>query len=139
MSDVVRGVVVAHGTMAAGLVSAVREITGLDGEALVPISNKGISPDALAAQVRAGIRGATIVFTDLLSGSCGFAARRSGRDAPDCVIITGVNLPMLLEFAMHRELPLQELVPKILSRARASITASPAHYETHEHRAASGG
>ena len=139
MNEPVRAVVVAHGTMAAGMVDAVREITGIAEDALVPVSNKGVAPDTLAARIRDGIRGPTIVFTDLLSGSCGFAARRGGRDAQHCVIITGVNLPMLIEFAMYRELPLQELVPKILSRARASITITPAQFESHEHRAASGG
>lgn len=139
MSEPVRGIVIAHGTMAAGMVNAVREITGLGDDFLVAITNKGLSPDTLADQIREGIRGPTVVFTDLLSGSCGFAARRGGKDIADYVVVSGVNLPMLLEFAMHHEEPLADLVPRLLTRARAAITSTPSHFESNEHRAASGG
>ncbi len=134
----VHGIVLAHGTMAAGMVDAVRQITGLDPGALVPVSNRGLGPEALAAEVRKNVEGATIVFTDLQSGSCGFAARRYCADIPDLVIISGVNLPILLEFAMLRHLPLHDLVPKLLTKARSAITSSIAAAEPHEHRAVSG-
>src|SRR5688572_7568475 len=114
----VHGIVLAHGAMAEGMVDAVRQITGLDATALVPVSNRGLSPEALAAEVRKHVNGVTIVFTDLQSGSCGFAARRYLMDIPDLAIVTGVNLPVLLEFAMHRELPINELVPRLLNKAR---------------------
>jgi len=139
MSDgSVHGSVLAHGTMAAGLVDAVRQITGLDESVLVPVSNRGLSPEALADEVRKNVRGPTIVFTDLQSGSCGFAARRYCLDIPDLVIISGVNLPVLLEFAMLRALPMSELVPRLLNKARSSITSSFTSAEPHEHRAVSG-
>ncbi|HSL68840.1 MAG TPA: hypothetical protein VK864_01295 [Longimicrobiales bacterium] len=134
----VRGVVLAHGNMAAGMVDAVRQITGIDADLLVPISNRGLSPEALAAEVRAHVQGATIVFTDLQSGSCGFAARRYCLDLPDVVVISGVNLPILLEFAMLRDLPLPELVPRLLHKARAAITSSSHTADPHEHRVVSG-
>lgn len=134
----VHGIVLAHGTMAAGMVDAVRQITGLAEGALVPVSNRGLSPEALAAEVRKNVHGATIVFTDLQSGSCGFAARRYCLDIPDLAIVSGVNLPILLEFAMLRDLPLQELVPKLLNKARSAITSSFTTAGPHEHRAVSG-
>ena len=134
----VHGIVLAHGGMAEGMVDAVRQITGLDASALVPVSNRGLSPEALAEEVRKHVRGATIVFTDLQSGSCGFAARRYLLDIPELAIVTGVNLPILLEFAMHRELPISELVPRLLNKARAAITSSISSAEPHEHRAVSG-
>jgi mannose/fructose-specific phosphotransferase system component IIA len=135
----VRGIVLAHGSMAAGLVDAVRQITGLDEHALAPLSNRGLSPEALAAEVRARVQGATIVFTDLQSGSCGFAVRRHCQDIPDLVIISGVNLPILLEFALYRDQPLAELVPRLVSKGRSAIGSSNFNTEPHEHRVVSSG
>jgi PTS system mannose-specific IIA component len=134
------GIVLAHGDMAQGMVDAVRHIAGKGGETLVPVSNRGLGPDAIAEEIRqhAGA-GPTIVFTDLQSGSCGFAARRCLQDVPKLVVISGVNLPMLLEFVMRRELPLEQLVPFLLAKGRAAICCSPANFENHEHRAVSGG
>ena len=142
MSDAgpVRGVLVAHGTMASGLVDAVRHITGTGPDTLVPVSNSGLAPDVLAEHVRdAAGQGPNIIFTDLPSGSCGFAARLLARDRPDSVVVCGVNLPMLLDFVTHRDLPLSELVPRLLSRGRASIVSAPAGYEAHVDPAAARG
>lgn len=133
MSEVqVRGILVAHGSMASGIADAVQRITGAGEESLVPISNTGLGPEALADRVRtARGSGPAIIFTDLPSGSCGFAARLLARNETDLVVVCGVNLPMLLDFLMHRELPLDELVPRLLSRGRASIVSAPASYEEH--------
>jgi mannose/fructose-specific phosphotransferase system component IIA len=139
MSDrPVRGVVLAHGAMANGLIDAVRQITGAADDVLIPLSNKGLSPEVLSAEVRAQVDGPTIVFTDLPSGSCGFAARRHCKDCPDLITISGVNLPVLLEFVMYRELPIDQLVPRLLTKARAAIVCSAPELESHEHRAVSG-
>jgi len=42
----VRGIVIAHGDMAAGLIDAVKHIAGMSGDFLVPLSNRGHGPDA---------------------------------------------------------------------------------------------
>lgn len=142
MSDVVpaRGILLAHGGMAEGIVDAVRHITGADEEVLVPLSNRGLSAAALAEEVRTRMGpGPTLLFTDLKSGSCGFAAHLLARDLKDLVIISGVNLPLLLEFVMLRQLPLEELVPRLLEKGRAAVGCSPATMEPHADRVASGG
>ena len=51
MSEV-RGIVIGHGDMAVGIVGAVRQITGLDEDALVALSNRGLGPDTLIDAVR---------------------------------------------------------------------------------------
>jgi mannose/fructose-specific phosphotransferase system component IIA len=125
---VVRGIVVAHGEMAIGLTDAVRNITGASRDVLVPLSNSGLAPAALARAIQreAGER-PTILFTDLPSGSCGVAARLLARSDPNLVVICGVNLPMLLDFVTHRDQPLVELASRLVSRGRASIScAAPA-------------
>ena len=136
----VRGVVLAHGDMARGLIDAVAHIAGMSGDFLRPLSNKGVGTDGLAEEIAGLVGGGpAIVFTDLQSGSCGFAARRCLQNVPQLAVISGVNLPMLLEFAMRRELPMEQLVPLLLAKARAAIACSPANFENHEHRAVSGG
>jgi mannose/fructose-specific phosphotransferase system component IIA len=142
MSDAapVRGILLAHGGMAEGIVDAVRHITGAEPDVLVPLSNRGLSPQGLAEAVRDLVGdGPTILFTDLQSGSCGFAARILARELPRLVIVSGVNLPVLLEFVMLRELPLSDLVPRLLAKGRAAIGCAPATLESNADRAVSGG
>lgn len=132
-----RGILLAHGSMAEGIVDAVRHITGADADVLVPLSNRGLSADTLADRVRERMGpGPTLLFTDLQSGSCGFAARLLARDVRDVVIISGVNLPLLLDFVMQRSLPLDQLVPRLLEKGRAAVGCSPASLEHHADRAA---
>jgi mannose/fructose-specific phosphotransferase system component IIA len=116
------GVVIAHGSMAAGLVDAVRSIAGSRADSLVPISNEGKSPEDLNEAIEAAVGSASaIVFVDLQAGSCCMAAMASCRACSDRVVITGVNLPMLLDFAFSRELPFEELVTRLVDRAREGI------------------
>jgi mannose/fructose-specific phosphotransferase system component IIA len=141
MSDVqVRGIVLAHGTLAEGFVDAVRQIAGAEADALLAFSNRGLSPDALAALIREQLRDdPTILFTDLPSGSCGFAARRLSPEYPNLAVISAVNLPILLDFIMHRNEPLEQLVPRLLAKGRGALGCAPASLESHGHRAVSGG
>ena len=131
MSDV-RGIVIGHGAMAAGMVDAVRQITGIGEEILVPLSNKGLSPDALIRAVREKlVAGAeTILFTDMQGGSCAVAARRLTRELPGTAVICGANLPVMLEFAMHRTEPMDALVARLVERGRTSITSPAVAVET---------
>jgi PTS system N-acetylgalactosamine-specific IIA component len=117
-----RGVVVAHGKMARGLVNAVGRISGMEEGVLEPVSNQGRSPDELKALIleRVGT-GPCVVFTDLGAGSCTLAARLSCRDLGRVAVVTGVNLPMLLEFVFHRDLDFDELLPRLEEKARAGI------------------
>jgi mannose/fructose-specific phosphotransferase system component IIA len=125
-APLVRGILLSHGAMAEGIVDAVRRITGVADDALVPVSNRGVSPETLADQIRAQLgAGTTLLFTDLQSGSCGFAARRLCHERPGLTVISGVNLPMLLDFVMNRHLPLDELVPRLLDKGRAAICCAP--------------
>jgi mannose PTS system EIIA component len=131
----VRAVLLGHGGMPEGMVDAVRSITGCDADAIVPLTNRGKAPEAMAAAVSAVLDdGSGIVFTDLQSGSCGFVARRLLHTSPDLVVISGVNLPLLVDFVMNRNLPVAELVPRLLGKGRASIGCAPASLEQDEHR-----
>ena len=140
MSESVRGVLIGHGGMPEGMVDAVRHITGAEPDVLVPITNRGKAPETLAAEVEAVVSGGTaILFTDLPSGSCGFVARRLTQTSAGIAVISGVNLPLLIDFVMNRHLPLQELVPRLLQKGRAAMGCAPASLDDHERRAVSGG
>jgi len=124
--ELVRGIVVAHGTMAAGLVDAVRRIAGGAADALTPLSNDGLSPQDLRARLEdlAG-DGPVIVFADLLSGSCGMAAMVSCKDEGGRAVLCGVNLPILLDFVFHRDMPVDELVARLERKGRDGIRRLP--------------
>ena len=127
MSDAglgMRGIVIAHGDMAEGLVTAVRHITGVEEGVLVPLSNRECSPEELSARIAKALEGGpAILFTDLQTGSCGFAARRLTRDRPDLAVIGGVNLPLLVDFVMNRALEPRALVDRLVEKGRSSIAA----------------
>jgi mannose/fructose-specific phosphotransferase system component IIA len=40
-------------------------------------------------------------------------------------VVTGVNLPMLLEFVFHRDMPFDELLPRLEAKAREGIRVLP--------------
>jgi len=133
MSEVmpVRGVVVGHGGLAAGLIDAVRQIVGDPGDGLVALSNAGRAPETVLEDIRRTVEGSpAIVFVDLPSGSCAIAARRYTREATGVPVVCGVNLPMLLDFATHRDMPVEALVERLVERGRAAIVA-PASRESH--------
>lgn len=114
------GVIVAHADVADALVRAVESISGIRG-ALVPLSNSDCTPAELESRLAASVRsGPAVVFVDLGSGSCAHAGRKVGGRAGDVAVITGVNLPMLLDFVFHRDLQLSDLAERLERKARAA-------------------
>ena len=114
------GVVVAHGELARALVNSVEEISGIRG-ALVPVSNSGCDRGRLEERILEAVGDRpSIVFVDMPSGSCLFAAARRLASTPGARLVTGVNLAMLLDFVFHRDLPLA------LAADRAAETGSKA-------------
>jgi mannose/fructose-specific phosphotransferase system component IIA len=106
--------------MARGLVDAVRKISGQE-DALSALSNEGRSPAALREALDELLGdGPAVVFTDLQAGSCALAAvSSSGR--PNVVVVCGANLPMLLDFVFHREMPLDALAERLVGKGREGI------------------
>jgi mannose/fructose-specific phosphotransferase system component IIA len=98
----IRGVVVGHGELAAAMVHAAEEISGMRG-ILLPVSNVDCSRDDLEARVKAAVGSEpTVVFVDLPGGSCFFAAMRGLAKLPNARVVAGVNLTMLVDFVFHR-------------------------------------
>ncbi len=123
MSEPLHGVVVGHGELAAALVGAVEEISGVRG-ALTAITNTGADRAILEERLaRAADGHPTLVFVDLPSGSCLFAAMRrlAGQDAVR--VVTGVNLAMLLEFVFHRDQGLDAARARVVEAGARAIGA----------------
>ena len=96
-----RAVVAGHGEFAAGIISAVQQIAGV-GTVFRGLGNAGFDAAGLVAALRDAVvsHGASVVFTDLPAGSCTIAARRLTREVPGLAVVSGANLPMLLDFAL---------------------------------------
>lgn len=120
----VQGILVTHGAMAQGMVDAVVGISGAERGALVAVSNEGRSPEELRAAIRLAMgdeETPVVVFTDLGAGSCTLAARLSCRERRRVSVLTGVNLPMLLDFVFHRDMPLDALTDRLADKARSGV------------------
>jgi PTS system mannose-specific IIA component len=123
--------VVAHGALAEELINSVGMIMGR-----VPLlravglrSDQGL--DDLEREIEKTWRGLeeggaeqVLILVDMFGGSCSNVAARmvSEKEAKQAAVITGVNLPMVLEAAIDRDLyPLEALVNKIVEAGRKSI------------------
>jgi PTS system N-acetylgalactosamine-specific IIA component len=117
-----RAIVAGHGDFAAGVVSAVAQITGR-GDVFVALSNRGLGADDIerAMRAQADASGVRVVFTDLPAGSCTIAARRLQRERPDLVLVTGANLATLLDFVFHADAPPAEAARHAAEKGRASL------------------
>ncbi|MFQ5678631.1 MAG: PTS sugar transporter subunit IIA [Gemmatimonadota bacterium] len=125
MSEPIRGVVVAHADLAAALTRAVECIAGV-ADALAPISNDGSGPEEVRRAVETAVGGGpAIVFTDLSSGSCALVGRMVAGHRNQVAVLTGANLPMLLDFVFHREMEFGPLVERLVSKGRGGISVSP--------------
>lgn len=118
-----RAIVAGHGNFAAGLVSAVEVITGRGG-LFHPVAVPELSTADIEALLRRTMdeTGARVLFTDLHAGSCTMAARRILRGVPDAVLVSGANLPALLDFAFAESKPAVTAARHAAERGRAAIT-----------------
>jgi mannose/fructose-specific phosphotransferase system component IIA len=128
------GLIVTHGELGQALLGAATKITGPP-DGVEAVSNADCSRDALIARVSArveafGERGG-IVLTDVTGGSCTQAALVvAAKHARGPVyVVSGVNLPMLLDFLHNRAgAEPKGLAERLVARGQASISvvAAPA-------------
>ena len=117
---------VTHGVLGEELVRTVGSILGPQTETIT-ISNNGLSSDALTEAIERRLAdippdAPVVLFTDLAAGSCGIASRHVAPSERPFRRITGVNLPMLLEFFHYRDtLSLDELLPRMEAKGKAGI------------------
>jgi PTS system N-acetylgalactosamine-specific IIA component len=120
----VQALVAGHGDFAAGLISAVEAVTGR-GELLEAIQVKGLCGEDIQQLLaeRLLATGSLVIFTDLQAGSCTMAARRLLREQPQVLLVSGTNLPMLLDFVMSSAASTHDAARAAVERARSAIAA----------------
>jgi len=119
-----RAIVAGHGDFAAGLISAVEQISGR-GRVLLPLAIKQLGVEDIEALLRKEMMatGVRVIFTDLQAGSCTMASRRILHGMEDAVLIAGVNLPTLLDFVFADAMPPVVAARHAAERGKASIVA----------------
>lgn len=123
MSEPLKAVVISHSRVAAALVEAVQAIAG-DTGTFVTVSNDGASRESLCADLHAAVGdGPAVIFVDMPGGSCLYAAVAGIRERDDVAVVAGVNLPMLLDFAFHRNLTPAEAADHAVEAGTKSIRA----------------
>ncbi|MBS4195782.1 PTS sugar transporter subunit IIA [Lederbergia citri] len=121
-------VVIAHGGLAESIVKVVRVFAG-DSPLLASVD---LAPEAGPEDFFAKLTDVTkqvdigkgvLVLVDLFGGTPGNCAMKLGVDRPDYKIVTGVNLPMLLEAVLNREnvTDVNELAQRVYQSSKEGI------------------
>jgi PTS system N-acetylgalactosamine-specific IIA component len=120
----IKAIVAGHGTFAAGMLSAIEQITGRT-DVFIGVTNSDLSAQGVEALIRDVLAqsGATVIFTDLPAGSCTMAARRIQREQP-VAVVTGVNLATLLDFVFHAESGDVHAVEHAADKGRAALVVT---------------
>jgi PTS system mannose-specific IIA component len=125
MSPPIAGIVVTHGKLAEALIRTSELIVGAQ-EDIFPISGADLGSEEIVRRIREIVAGRpdgrAIVFVDFFGGSCCVNSQRAAEGSPGVRIISGVNLPMLLDFATKRRTTgFEEMVDHLIRRGCESI------------------
>ena len=120
----VPALLVMHSDLAAALLRAASSVYGEVDDVEV-MSNEGLSRDTLEERIEERVSGWTqggLILTDFWGGSCHLCGISATRGHGDIAVITGLNLPTLLDYLHNREHygPL-DLAERLLQKGRDSI------------------
>ena len=119
------GIIVTHGTLAGELHHTTELIVGKLQDCY-PLSGSDFSDEEVISRIQ-GIIDRTkaenaVVFVDYFGGSCCINSVRAVHELKNVKVISGVNLPMLLDFATKRDsMGFQEMIDHLLRRGRESV------------------
>ncbi len=119
------GIVITHGNLAREMIETTQKFVDAKKDMYV-FSNQKEALDTITHEVvclcQEHRKSTVFIFTDLVGGSCWQAAFRVKKEHHDVKILGGVNLPMLISFAMNRErLNGDELLHKVLEDGQKAI------------------
>ena len=101
----VPAVLVTHADLAAALLRAAEKVYG-PAEDLEVLSNEGLSREALEREIERRVAPwphGGLVLTDFWGGSCTLCGIAAARGHGEVVVVSGLNLPILLDYLHNRE------------------------------------
>ena len=120
----VPALLVMHADLANALLRAASLVYGPVGDVQI-LSNEGLAKSDIEARITemvSGWRSGGLLLTDFWGGSCHTCALAAARGNGHIVLITGVNLPMLLDYLHNRErFGVADLADRMQSRGRDNI------------------
>ena len=119
------GIIVTHGELADELCHTTELIVGkLSG--CYAISGSDFCDEEVIGRIKEIIAGApdsrTIIFVDYFGGSCCINSVRAVKGLKGVQVISGVNLPILLDFITKRDsIAFQDMVEHLINRGKESV------------------
>src|SRR5437867_3222544 len=115
---------VMHADLASALLRAAQTVYG-PVEGVEVLSNEGLSRDALEAEIDRRVAAwpaGGLVLTDFWGGSCHLCGLSATRGRTEVALVTGLNLPILLDYLHNREhLPPGRLAERLQKKGQDSI------------------
>lgn len=120
----VPALLVMHADLSAALLRAARDVYG-PFEGVETLTNEGLSRDDLVAAIEARVQTwehGGLVLTDFWGGSCHQCGVRAARGHGEIIVITGINLPTLVDFLHNRAAyRASELAERLLQKGQDSF------------------
>jgi len=100
-------IIASHGTLSEGLINAMEMIIGKQELLLSLVLEEGVSPEILQNEFNKAIEkidegDGVLILLDLFGGTPSNVAGRMAYDNDNLELVTGINLPMLLEVTLQR-------------------------------------
>jgi mannose/fructose-specific phosphotransferase system component IIA len=120
----VPALLVMHADLSAALLRAAEKVYG-EISGVGTLSNEGLSGDALEAEIGKHVKAwehGGLVLTDFWGGSCHLCGQRAARGLGAVIIVTGVNLPTLIDYLHNRDAyGVEELAERLRKKGQDSI------------------
>ena len=120
----VPALLVMHADLAQALLRAAEKLYG-PVEDVAVLSNEGLSRDDLERAVEERVATWShggLVFTDVWGGSCHQCGASAARGRGEVVVVTGLNLPTLIDYLHNRDrYDVIELAERLLRKGQDSI------------------
>jgi PTS system mannose-specific IIA component len=120
----VPALLVTHADLGAALLRAATRVYGPITGVQV-LSNEGLSREQLEREIETQVAGwadGGLILADFWGGSCHICGIAAARERGDVVVVTGLNLPLLLDYLHNRaHFGNRELAERLRQKGRDSI------------------
>jgi len=120
----VPALLVMHGDLSAALIRAAEQVEGPI-EGVETLTNAGLSRESLEAEIARRVSSwpeGGLVLTDFWGGSCHTCGLSAARGHAELVVVTGLNLPTLLDYLHNRDrYSVVELAERLQKKGQESI------------------